>query len=190
MQRVDHKLVGLLVALAPLIGACSADLSLSANSLKPTMQRPDWLSYSGSKQDFTLRPVTANDLVGPQGQCAPDPLVAGSPPAGEEGSVPLVQGGIALQMTECDVVRRAGAPDNIQVGSNDRGEREAVLTYARACVRASIASRRAPLFDRGGCRRRRRLPQRPSGPPSGADPAQVWLRSRCIQLVARLFDRA
>ena len=34
-------------------------------------------------------------------------------------------------MTECDVVRRAGAPDNIQVGSNERGERETVLTYAR-----------------------------------------------------------
>jgi len=137
MQRLDHKLLGLLVALTPLIGACSADLSLSANSLKPTMQRPDWLSYSGSKQEFTLRPVTANDLVGPQGQCPPDPLVAGSPPAGEEGSVPQVQGGIALQMTECDVVRRAGTPDNVQVGSNDRGEREAVLTYASG-VRSGV----------------------------------------------------
>jgi hypothetical protein len=121
--------MAVLVALTPLIGACSADLSLSANSLKPTMQRPDWLSYSGSKQEFTLRPVTANDLVSPQGQCPPDPLVAGSASTPDEGSVPLVSGGIALQMTECDVVRRAGAPDNIQVGSNDRGERETVLTY-------------------------------------------------------------
>ena len=75
MQRVDRKLLGLLVALAPLIGACSSDLSVA--NLNPKMPRPDWLSYSGNKQEFTLRQATAKDFVSPQGQCAPDPLVAG-----------------------------------------------------------------------------------------------------------------
>jgi hypothetical protein len=38
-------------------------------------------------------------------------------------------GGIALGMTECDVVRRAGLPGNINVGAGDKGERKVVLTY-------------------------------------------------------------
>jgi hypothetical protein len=130
MQRVDRKLMGLLVALTPLVGACSADLGLNVPSPQLTMQRPDWLSYSGNKTEFTLRAVTQNDLIGAQGQCAPDPLTtAGAPRSADEGGIPMVQGGIALQMTECDVVRRAGAPDNIQLSSTDRGEREIALTY-------------------------------------------------------------
>jgi hypothetical protein len=38
-------------------------------------------------------------------------------------------GGIALGMTECDVVRRAGLPGNINIGAGDKGERKVVLTY-------------------------------------------------------------
>jgi hypothetical protein len=45
--------------------------------------------------------------------------------------MPAVQGGVALQMTECDVVRRAGAPERVELGANERGERAVVLTYAR-----------------------------------------------------------
>ena len=43
----------------------------------------------------------------------------------------LLSGGIALQMTECDVVRRAGAPEQLQVGADERGERAVVITYIR-----------------------------------------------------------
>jgi hypothetical protein len=43
----------------------------------------------------------------------------------------LLQGGIALQMTECDVVRRAGSPDRVEAGANQSGERSVVLTYMR-----------------------------------------------------------
>ena len=32
-------------------------------------------------------------------------------------------------MSECDVVRRAGLPGNISIGTGDRGERKVVLTY-------------------------------------------------------------
>jgi hypothetical protein len=33
-------------------------------------------------------------------------------------------------MTECDVVKRAGTPENVQLGTNDRGERAVTLTYS------------------------------------------------------------
>ena len=34
------------------------------------LSRPDWLTYSGGKDEFALRPVTAADLVSAEGQCA------------------------------------------------------------------------------------------------------------------------
>jgi hypothetical protein len=44
---------------------------------------------------------------------------------------PTVQGSIVLQMTECDVVRRAGLAEKVDLGANERGERALVLTFAR-----------------------------------------------------------
>ena len=38
-------------------------------------------------------------------------------------------GGVALGMSECDVVRRAGLATNVNVGAGDKGERKVVLTY-------------------------------------------------------------
>jgi hypothetical protein len=43
----------------------------------------------------------------------------------------LLPGGIALQMTECDVVRRGGAPEQLQIGADERGDRSVVITYIR-----------------------------------------------------------
>src|SRR5947207_639453 len=37
--------------------------------------------------------------------------------------------GIALQMTECEVVRVAGYTDRVEIGTNERGQRSATLTY-------------------------------------------------------------
>jgi hypothetical protein len=71
--------------------------------------------------------VTAADLVNAAGQCA-EGEQAGSD---STATGALVAGGIALQMTECDVVRRAGAVDKIDFGSDDRGERLVTLTYLR-----------------------------------------------------------
>lgn len=45
------------------------------------------------------------------------------------GGGPAVVGGIALGMTECDTVRRAGQPGNVSVGAGDKGARKVVLTY-------------------------------------------------------------
>lgn len=92
------------------------------------LARPDWLTYSGGRNEFTLRSVTPADLVSADGQCAAAENAA--PDTGPDGT-PLPAGGIALQMTECDVVRRAGAPEQIQVGADERGDRSVVITYIR-----------------------------------------------------------
>ena len=54
----------------------------------------------------------------------PNPALPEQPSGGS-----LSLGGIALGMTECDVVRRAGTPGNVNISAGDRGERKVVLTY-------------------------------------------------------------
>ena len=114
-----------MATLACAMAACSSDLSLTGVTLVPKpetlLRKPDWATFSGGKSD-ELRPVTAADLVSAQGQCDGG--------AGQAGAEP-VAGGIALQMTECDVVRRAGPVEKIDVGSDERGERAVTLTYLR-----------------------------------------------------------
>jgi len=93
------------------------------------LARPDWLTYSGAKDEFVLRPVTAADLVTADGQCAAAVAEAAAADAAVQPA--LASGGIALQMTECDVVRRAGAPEQLQVGADERGDRTVTITYIR-----------------------------------------------------------
>jgi hypothetical protein len=132
------KIFAAVVLLAAATGGCgSTSLSdVASVSLVPkvtNLSRPDWLTYSGSKDEFTLRAVTAADLVTEGGQCAMTTAEAqaASDADGMAQQPGLVAGGIALQMTECDVVRRAGAPEQMQIGADERGERSVVLTYIR-----------------------------------------------------------
>ena len=113
--------------------ACTSDVSLDDFNLSRKINNvknaaSSTLSFGGGR-DFSVRPVTQADLVGPQGQCAD--AGPGPGPTGEDGqpnAATIVQSGIALQMTECEVVQRAGGPDGIEFGSNP-GERNVVLTY-------------------------------------------------------------
>jgi hypothetical protein len=84
------------------------------------------------------RAITANGLVEANGSCpppeaqqAPASATVDSPggvaPATDTSA--LLGGGIALGMSECDVVFRAGAPSNIQIDQNPNGDRTAVLTF-------------------------------------------------------------
>jgi len=85
------------------------------------------------------RPITANDLVDGNGSCpapqasqqAPAAAAAnqapGASPAADTGS--LLGGGVALGMSECDVVFRAGSPSAVQIGKGPNGDRTAVLTF-------------------------------------------------------------
>lgn len=141
MQRVSRHLMRVVaVASLPAIGACSSDITLSNVNLLPGSSafKPDWLMFSGGKQDFSLREVTAEDLIGPDGQCAATVAAAPAGPADGDGAdgaaarqSATIEGGIALQMVECEVVRRAGTPDKLDFGTNERNERTVVLLYNR-----------------------------------------------------------
>ena len=48
---------------------------------------------------------------------------------GVDANAPQVMGGIALGMTECQAVQRAGRPGNIAISAGEKGERKVVLTY-------------------------------------------------------------
>jgi hypothetical protein len=84
-------------------------------------------------QETPVKPVTSEDLVSTDGLCAnvpvgPDPNI---PHDQQQDNIPVIPGAIALDMTECDVVKRAGHPEKVDFGTNERGERTVVLTYIR-----------------------------------------------------------
>jgi hypothetical protein len=55
---------------------------------------------------------------------------AGDSPAAAAPAAPSLLGaGVALGMTECEVVWRVGAPSSVQIGSNPNGDRTALLTF-------------------------------------------------------------
>jgi len=114
-------------ALMLVLGACSTDLS-SINLLpKDDNLLNSRLTYGGAQiPNQTTRPLTAADFVDANGQCPAEEVVESA-----DGAAPVVSGGIALQMSECQVVRRAGAPDRVEAGTNERGERAVTLTYLR-----------------------------------------------------------
>ena len=118
-----------------------------------TFIRPDWSSQA--RNDFKLRPVTAEDLIGPDGRCAGEPVpapaegLAGSQvlnfTAGPEAQRPPGAGpappgspapppqpaarGVGLGMTECEVIATIGHTDRIELSADERGQRSLVLTY-------------------------------------------------------------
>ena len=78
----------------------------------------------------------AGDLGGARAPIAPPPPPAAAPPPDRlepagfgGGDLPPVLGGVALGMTECQVVRRAGQPSNVSIGGGPRSGREVTITY-------------------------------------------------------------
>jgi hypothetical protein len=119
-------------AMAALCGCSSFDSSGTWFS------RP--VDFLGSKGGYTYsdlgdtkrdRPITANDLIDGNGSC-PRPLAASSAQAGATGddTATLLGQGVAIGMSECDVVQRLGQPNNVNLGQNPNGLRGAVLTYS------------------------------------------------------------
>src|SRR5437870_5126681 len=71
MQRFDYRPMRVVVvaSLASVAAACSTDSFSNVNLIpRADFARADWLSFSGNKEEFTLRTVGPEDLVGPQGQ--------------------------------------------------------------------------------------------------------------------------
>ena len=84
---------------AVFLGACSMDIPLMSFKRDSTPAAPR---------------ASAEALVGADGAC----VTPAQTPRG-----------IALGMTECDLVALAGQTDRIEIGADDRGQRSAVLTY-------------------------------------------------------------
>ena len=111
------------------LGACAMpDFDSFRTPDAASMFRP--LSVTGLKESAS-RPVTAEDLVDGEGRCAAATANAatGGDPAGAQPGVPLVPAAITLEMTECDVVKRAGTADRVEVGASENRERTANLTF-------------------------------------------------------------
>lgn len=129
------------------LGACAKPDLDSLKAPDPgTLFRP--LSVMNVK-DKVLPPVTAADLVDAAGRCAgtfvpaepggdqaagaqaigAQAQAANTPVAVEEPGATTIPAPIALEMTECDVVKRAGVADRVEIGANERGERSTTLTF-------------------------------------------------------------
>ena len=130
-------LVGVL-ATSALAGCSSAPNLLSGDAgwfSKPVavFNTPDW-GASARVNRLSSRPVEPDDLLTADGSCpGGSPSVQattdGAAGAPADAAPPSV-GGIGLDMSECDVVRRVGAPERFEVG-NEGGNRTVVLTYLR-----------------------------------------------------------
>ena len=100
-------------------------------------------------KDKTLPPVAAADLVDANGSCA-----GAAPPVTASGEgVPMIPAAIALEMSECDVVKRAGVAEKVEIGTNDRRERTATLTYINGQRPGHLSFHGWPA-DRDGARAR------------------------------------
>jgi hypothetical protein len=133
--RACSELTGLrclaaLSAVSFAIGACSSDLSSTV------LRTPDWASFAGAAQT---------------------PGAADAAP-GAPATAALVPGGVALQMTECDVVRRAGTPEKVDLGADERGDRAVVLTYTRGPLPGVYRFSAGRLFA---------IERAPEAPPTG-----------------------
>jgi hypothetical protein len=70
----------------------------------------------------------AGDLAGAPMPAA-TPASATPDPQKLELAGPQIAGGIALGMTECQAVQRAGVPNNVAISAGDKGERKTVLSF-------------------------------------------------------------
>jgi hypothetical protein len=98
---------------------------------------PDPTQFAPKQE--SSKPITPADLVDANGMCADmGPAPAAAPPASAEGNpenlsattaAPVLARNVALQMSECEVVRSLGRAGDIQISANERGDRVVVMTY-------------------------------------------------------------
>lgn len=132
-----------LALLAPVLAGCSGASMSDMFSSDLLSRDADWFKRTGRLTIENVsapplnpdKPITANDLVSPEGMC-PGMTPPGGPAdanasadGAAPGTPPVVTGSVALGHTECDVVRAVGVPNNVNISKNERGDRLAVLTY-------------------------------------------------------------
>jgi hypothetical protein len=131
-----NRFVTLPAALGTLVALCGC------SSFDSSSWFPKPLDLFGTKMSYTYSdlgdarlkaPITANDLVDNNGSC-PRAVAAASPgpdnPAAAGNDSALIGGGVAIGMSECDVVQRLGQPNSVNLGTNPNGLRSAVLTFS------------------------------------------------------------
>jgi hypothetical protein len=144
-NRHRKQLLALLV-FAPLIAGCSGNVSDMFSS-DLVSRDAEWFSRTGRLfiKNVSIEtpplspntPVAAADLVSAEGFCpgmtpAGVPADANALSDGAAAAPPApTTGTVALGHTECDVVRGIGAPDNVNLSNNGRGDRMAVVTFSR-----------------------------------------------------------
>ncbi len=139
-------LVALPLVLTAVLAACSGP-DLSQVSLpkvdSSVFVTPNFNEFQ--KREQSQGPIGPQDLVDASGRCpaaaapaqAPDVAGGGQGTQGATAAAPLSGRPIVLKMTECDLVGAAGAPQDIQIGANERGDRAVTLEY-KAGVHAGI----------------------------------------------------
>jgi hypothetical protein len=164
---IDRRPLLALLLLGPVLTGCTGGTDLLSKDA-------DWFSRSG--RVFIRNVSIETPPLSPEKQVAPDQLVsadgacpgmAGSANALADGAAgaptPSTSGTVALGHAECDVVRGIGAPDNVSLSSNARGDRVAVVSYSRG-QRAGIYT-----FTAGRLTSIERAPE-PAAQPRGAKP--------------------
>jgi hypothetical protein len=134
------------------LAACSADSGLFSKG--DSKVDATFALHQAPKSDTRQRVVRADDLIDASGHCAGEtaapaqalnftsgpqagPAAPNAPPPDTNAAAPAVRTGIALGMTECDVVRAVGHTDRVEISANERGQRSVTLTYLQG-VRPGI----------------------------------------------------
>jgi hypothetical protein len=138
---INRKALAAPIGLALLLAGCS---TASFEAMQSDLLSKDAQWFQTSSRLFIRnisidappltpdKPVTAQDLVSADGACPGMAPPANALADGAAGAPPPGGGGtVALLHTECDVVRGIGAPDNVNISNNGRGDRVAVVTYLR-----------------------------------------------------------
>ena len=159
MQRIDPIAMRLLAlcAVSLAIGACSSDINPSQISVLPKpdtlLRKPDWASFSGAKSEFVLRPVTSEDLVSAEGQCAfagPEQAPGAARPDGAGGA------GSRRGRAADDRVRRGAARGQSREGRprrrRARRSRGGSDLYPRPAAGRLPLQRRSVVCDRACAR--------------------------------------
>ena len=135
-------------------------------------ETPSFMAPTTAGKTEAKRAVTPEDLVDASGYCAGAASASAAVAPGTDAPAapdagPAVAGGIALGMTECEVVQRAGRAESVDIGA-EGGKRSVVLTYLQG-ERAGIyrfAGGRLQIMDRAP------EPAKPAKPVKPAKPAK------------------
>jgi len=136
------RVVGLMpralpLALAVALCGCSDFDTSGSWFAKPLRLYGSNLGYTYTQFDDAKmdRPITANDLVDANGACpryvvpSPPPMAGAGPAAGPTDATSLLGAGVAIGMSECDIVARLGQPAAVNVGRSPGGDRAVALTF-------------------------------------------------------------